>query len=135
MTGFRLRTLQRAAALAALLAFVVLPHGHLRGHDAVASERAGGFGGGGGVLGFARRIAGVDVLRVEAPTAANAAGGPRIAVGKYITDRIYVGAVSSADTSSSALQVEVEVAPNINVNVETGADANHAVGVTWKQDY
>ena len=40
MTGFRLRTLQRAAALAALLAFALLPHGHLRGHDAVASVRA-----------------------------------------------------------------------------------------------
>lgn len=36
MTGFRLRTLQRAAALAALLAFALLPHGHLRGHEAVA---------------------------------------------------------------------------------------------------
>ena len=40
MTGFRLRTLQRAAALAALLAFSLLPHGHLRGHDAVASAVA-----------------------------------------------------------------------------------------------
>jgi hypothetical protein len=40
VNGFRLRTLQRAAALAALLAFAVLPHGHLRGHDAVASARA-----------------------------------------------------------------------------------------------
>jgi hypothetical protein len=40
VTGFRLRTLQRAAALAALLAFAVLPHGHLRGHDAVASGTA-----------------------------------------------------------------------------------------------
>jgi hypothetical protein len=35
VTGFRLRTLQRAAALAALLAFALLPHGHLRGHDAL----------------------------------------------------------------------------------------------------
>ncbi|HVH07126.1 MAG TPA: hypothetical protein VNE71_14120 [Myxococcota bacterium] len=40
MTGFRLRTLQRAAALAALLAFAALPHGHLRGHDAVTAARA-----------------------------------------------------------------------------------------------
>jgi hypothetical protein len=37
VTGFRLRTLQRAAALAALLAFAFLPHGHLRGHDAAAA--------------------------------------------------------------------------------------------------
>jgi len=40
VTGFRLRTFQRAAALAALLAFGALPHGHLRGHNAVMSARA-----------------------------------------------------------------------------------------------
>ena len=94
----------------------------------------GGFGGTGGVLGFARRLVGLDVLRVDAPVA-GAEGGPRLAVGKYITDRIYVGAVSGADTSSGAVQIEVEITPNITVQAETGANAKNSVGVNWERDY
>ena len=44
MIALRFRTLQRVAALAALLAFAVLPHVHLRGHDWIASAAAGGHG-------------------------------------------------------------------------------------------
>jgi hypothetical protein len=36
VNSVRFRSLWRTAACAALLAFAVLPHGHLRGHEAVA---------------------------------------------------------------------------------------------------
>jgi hypothetical protein len=44
VSSFRFRTLQRAAALAALLAFAALPHGHLRGHEAVTAAWASAHG-------------------------------------------------------------------------------------------
>jgi translocation and assembly module TamB len=110
----------------------------LNAYEAVQLAQLSGFIGGlgatGGVLGFARRVTGLDVLRLEAPVA-GAEGGPRVAVGKYVTDRIYVGAVTGADASSSALQVEVQITPNISVQVETGADARQAAGVLWQRDY
>ena len=40
MRSLRFRTLQRAAALAALLAFAALPHGHLRGHETIRAAWA-----------------------------------------------------------------------------------------------
>jgi translocation and assembly module TamB len=88
----------------------------------------------GGVLGLARRFTGLDVIRIE-PPAATGNGGPRIAVGKYITDRVYVGGISGAEESSGALQIEVQITPNIAVQAETGTEARHAVGVTWQRDY
>jgi hypothetical protein len=40
VNALRLRILRRAAALAALLAFAALPHGHLRGHEEIADALA-----------------------------------------------------------------------------------------------
>jgi hypothetical protein len=40
VTGVEIRPLWRAAALAALVAFLWLPRGHLAGHDEVAAARA-----------------------------------------------------------------------------------------------
>jgi hypothetical protein len=40
VTGLEIRPLWRAAALAALVAFLWLPRGHLAGHDEVSAARA-----------------------------------------------------------------------------------------------
>mgnify|MGYP006163927621 CR=1 FL=1 len=87
-----------------------------------------------GVLGFARRVAGLDVLRIEPPENGDIAN-PTVTVGKYVTEQVYVGARRDADTSSSAVEVEVEITPNISVEVETGTDNSQAAGVNWRWDY
>jgi autotransporter translocation and assembly factor TamB len=91
-------------------------------------------GGGGGVLGFARNLAGLDVLRIEAPESGDISN-PTITVGKYVTDRVYVGARRDADTSSSAIEVEVDITPHISAQVETGTDNSQAAAVNWQWDY
>jgi translocation and assembly module TamB len=98
------------------------------------SGALGGLGGGGGVLGFARRVAGLDVLRIELPENSDIAN-PTVTVGKYVTDRVYVGARRDADTSSSAVEVEVDITPNISAKVETGTTQRRSAGVNWHWDY
>ena len=98
------------------------------------SGALGGLGGPGGVLGFARRVAGLDVLRIEPPQGGDIAN-PTVTVGKYVTDRVYVGARRDADTSSGAVEVEVEITPNISAEVETGTDDSQAAAVNWHWHY
>jgi translocation and assembly module TamB len=98
------------------------------------SGALGGLGGPGGVVGFARRVAGLDVLRIEPPENGDIAN-PTVTVGKYVTDRVYVGARRDADTSSGAVEVEVEITPNISAEVETGSDDSQAAGVNWHWHY
>jgi translocation and assembly module TamB len=98
------------------------------------SGQLGQFGGGaGGILGFARRLTGLDVLQVQAPQGDTA--GPRVAVGKYITDKIYVGAKRGGEASTGTVEVQVQVTPSISVEAETGLEAQAAGGVNWKWDY
>ncbi len=98
------------------------------------SGALGGFGGGGGVLDFARRVTSLDVLRIEPPAGGDIAN-PSVTVGKYVTERVYIGARRDAETSSSAIEVQIEVTPNIAVQIETGSDNSQAAGVNWQWDY
>jgi translocation and assembly module TamB len=91
-------------------------------------------GGGAGVLSFARRLTGLDVLRVEAPSDLNGAGAS-VAAGRYITDNVYVGVKQGANTSAGTAQVEVKVTPHIALDAEAGANSQGSLGVTWKWDY
>ncbi len=94
----------------------------------------GGFGGGGGVLDFARRVTSLDVLRIEPPAGGDIAN-PSVTAGKYVTERVYIGARRDAETSYSAIEVQIEVTPNIAVQIETGSDNSQAAGVNWQWDY
>jgi translocation and assembly module TamB len=93
-----------------------------------------GGAGAGGITGFARNLAGLDVLRIEAPANGDISN-PTITVGKYVTERVYVGARRDADTSSSAIEVEVDITPHISAEVETGTDNSQAAAVNWQWDY
>jgi translocation and assembly module TamB len=98
------------------------------------SGALGGFGGAGGVIDFARRVTSLDVLRIEPPAGGDIAN-PSVTVGKYVTERVYVGARRDAESSSSAIEVQIEVTPSISVEVETGSDNSQAAGVNWQWDY
>lgn len=94
----------------------------------------GGLGNGGGILSFARRLTGLDVLRVEAPSDLSGTGAS-IAAGKYVTDEVYVGVKQGADVSAGAAQVQVKITPNITLDAEAGTNSQGSVGATWKWDY
>jgi translocation and assembly module TamB len=98
------------------------------------SGALGRVGGTGNVLDFARRFARLDVLRIEPPAGGDIAN-PSVTVGKYVTERVYVGAIRNAETSSSAVEVQVEITPNISAEIETGSDDSQSAGVNWRWDY
>lgn len=98
------------------------------------SASLAGFGSTGGVLGFARSVVGLDVLRIEPPESGDISN-PTVTVGKYVTERVYVGARRDADTSSNSVEVEVDITPNISAEVETGTDDSQAAGINWHWNY
>ena len=93
-----------------------------------------GVGGGGpGILDFARRTLGVDVLRVGSGGADGTE--PTLDVGKYLTDDVYLGVEQGTKPGSTAATVEIELTPNITLETEVGLDASSEVGITWEWDY
>jgi len=105
-------------------------------HLAQLSGQLGSLGGfaGGGILSFARRLTGLDVLRVGTPSDASRVSAS-VSAGKYITDKVYVGVKQGADVSAGTAQVQVKITPNITLDAEAGANSHGAVGATWKWDY
>lgn len=112
----RLETLQLAGAAAALA----------------------GFGnGGGGVLDMARNTLGVDVLRFNSSNAASNAGGiggTSLEVGKYVTDKVYVGVNQGIDADSTGVLVEIDLTQHINLEARSDTKRTE-VGVQWTYDY
>ncbi|MEQ9326783.1 MAG: translocation/assembly module TamB domain-containing protein, partial [Rhodospirillales bacterium] len=97
---------------------------------AAAADLSGATGGGTDVIGRIRKLAGVDVLRVE-----DGATGPAVAAGKYIADGVYVGAKQGSKPGSGGVEVEVEVTPNISVKSEAGQTGDSNIGIQFKWDY
>jgi autotransporter translocation and assembly factor TamB len=101
---------------------------------ALAVAELSGHGGGGGIMDFARKTLGVDVLQVETVETANGSQ-PVVGAGKYVTDDVYVGVKQGATAESSSVGVEVEVTPNIYVESDVRRDGQSDVGVKFKYDY
>ena len=114
----RLETLQLAGAAAALA----------------------GFGnGGGGVLDLARKTLGVDVLRFNSSNASGSSGdaglgGSTLEVGKYVTDKVYVGVNQGMDADSTGVVVEIDLTQHISLEARSDAKRTEA-GVQWTYDY
>lgn len=106
-----------------------------------AVAQLAGFGGGGGIMNFAKKALGVDVLRVGT-SASNAAGEPgdqtaggtTIEMGKYINDMIYVGVQQGMQPDSTAFIIQMELTPRTNLEVRTERN-NTWGGIKWKYDY
>lgn len=91
-------------------------------------------GGGGGVMDFARKTLGVDVLRVDSDGTGSDAS-PALNVGKYVTDGVYVGVKQGITPESSSVGVEVEITPNISVDSNVRQNGASETGVKFKLDY
>ncbi len=99
---------------------------------AALAELSGG--GGGGVMDFARKTLGVDVLRVESDGTGSDAS-PAVNVGKYVSDGVYVGVKQGITPESSSVGVEVEITPNISVDSNVRQSGASETGVKFKLDY
>lgn len=101
---------------------------------ALAVAELSGKGGAGGIMDFARKTLGVDVLQVES-VETEKGSQPVVGAGKYVTDDVYVGVKQGATAESSSVGVEVELTPHISVESDVRRDGQSDVGVKFKYDY
>jgi translocation and assembly module TamB len=85
------------------------------------------------VLDFARLTLGVDVLRVEGGP--DGAGGVGVTVGKYLTEKVYIGVSQGIGPGPGSATVEVEVTPSITLESNVGHDGRSDIGIKWRWDY
>lgn len=89
-------------------------------------------GGGSGfdILGKTRRLIGVEELELR-----EGAGGPAVAIGKYLTEEVHVDVEQGLGAETGRVKVEVEVSPNVTLETETGLNTTSGIGVNWKREY
>jgi len=101
---------------------------------AVAVAELAGAGGAGGIMDTARRLIGVDVLRISGGDDAGTSE-PSVEAGTYATEGVYVGVKQGVTEESGAVAVEIEVTPNIAVESEVGITGESDIGIKFKWDY
>lgn len=85
---------------------------------------------GGGVMDTLRQTLGVDALTVD-----SGEDGPKVGVGKYLLDNVYVGVRQGATAGSGELAAEIELTPHISLESEIGQDARSNIDLNWHLDY
>lgn len=85
------------------------------------------------LMGGTRRILRVDQIDIRTPEAEEE--GTTVAVGKYLSDRVYVEYEQGAGAESGRASVEVDLSPSIRLETTTGGDSDTGIGVRWTRDY
>ncbi len=91
-----------------------------------------GRGGPVSVLDELRQGFGLDMLGVESGETVSSSS---LAVGKYLTDDVFVKMNQGVTPESRRVGVEVRVMPRVTVESDIGAESQGRVGVNWKLDY
>ena len=105
------------------------------------NELAGGYGP--DVIGKTRNLLGLDRLGFsggDGDGKSNSDGsddnnGPSITLGKYVTDRVYVGVEQDLTDAKQDVIVEVNITPNFTVESKAGTKSGAGVGLNWNYDY
>lgn len=84
-------------------------------------------------MGETRRILRVDQIDIRTPEEKEE--GTTVAVGKYVSDRVYVEYEQGAGAESGRASVEVDLSPFIRLETTTGGDSDTGIGVSWTRDY
>lgn len=92
-------------------------------------------GGGDGLnpLGVLQTAAGIDRLRILNPDAATGRGAA-VAVGKYITNDVYVEIITDA-RGFTATQIEISLTPALSLLSQFSSFGSNNVNVRYKKDY
>ncbi|TCT19793.1 translocation/assembly module TamB domain-containing protein [Thiobaca trueperi] len=98
---------------------------------AAASLAGIGKGGGFGVLDRARTGLGLDRLSVGT----DEQGGATVEGGRYLSERVYLGARQSARTNETQGVVRIELTPNIRLEADVGATGGTRAGAAYEREY
>lgn len=86
---------------------------------------------GGGIMDFARGMLDLDVLRFGGGGREGEGGAE---AGKYLSDRVYVGAEGNA-AGETGVTVEIEITPRLKLESDVGQKDKSQMGLKWKRDY
>jgi|GEM_PF-1144913 len=105
------------------------------------NELAGGYGP--DIMGKTRGFLGLDRLDFSGgdqnsksnSNGDDASNGPSVTLGKYVTDRVYVGVEQDLTDSKQDVIVEVNITPNFTVESKAGTRSGAGLGFNWNYDY
>lgn len=105
------------------------------------NELAGGYGP--DVIGKTRNLLGLDRLGFSGgdqdgknkDDGSDDSNGPSITLGKYVTDRVYVGIEQDLTNAKQDVIVEVNITPNFTVESKAGTKSGAGIGINWSYDY
>ncbi|MCD6293367.1 MAG: translocation/assembly module TamB domain-containing protein [Deltaproteobacteria bacterium] len=105
------------------------------------NELAGGYGP--DVMGKTRSFLGLDRLNFNGGDEngknngddSDNSPGPSVSMGKYVTDRVYVGIEQDITDAKQDVVVEVNITPNFTVESKTGTRSGAGLGFNWNYDY
>ncbi|MCG6880845.1 MAG: translocation/assembly module TamB domain-containing protein [Deltaproteobacteria bacterium] len=105
------------------------------------NQLAGGYGP--DVLGKTRSFLGLDRVDFSGGDetgnnngdGSNDSNGPSVTLGKYVTDRVYVGVEQGLTDSKQDVIVDVDVTPNFTVESKAGSRSGAGIGFNWNYDY
>ena len=105
------------------------------------NELSGGYGP--NVLGKTRSFLGLDRLGFSyggeddknKGDGSEDSSGPSITLGKYVTDRVYVGVEQDLTNARRNVIVEVNITPNFTVESKAGTKSGAGLGFNWNYDY
>jgi translocation and assembly module TamB len=106
------------------------------------NELAGGYGP--DIIGKTRGFLGLDRLSFsggdEGKNGKNSSGeensnGPSVTLGKYVSDRVYVGVEQDLTDAKQDVIVDVNITPNFTVESKAGTKSGAGLGFNWNYDY
>ena len=104
------------------------------------NELAGGYGP--DVMGKTRGFLGLDRLDFsggdqngKSNTGSDDSNGPSVTLGKYVSDRVYVGVEQDLTDNKQDVIVEVNITPNFTVESKAGTKSGAGLGFNWNYDY
>ena len=84
-----------------------------------------------GPLGALRQSLGVDAIDLET----DGTSGPSLAVGKYLSDNIYLGVKQGTEAGSSRVTVDIDVTRSLKLRGEVGADGESKAGRFFEREF
>ncbi|MCP4575419.1 MAG: hypothetical protein GY846_03930, partial [Deltaproteobacteria bacterium] len=105
------------------------------------NELAGGYGP--DIIGKTRGFLGLDRLDFSGgdengksnSDGSDNSNGPSVTVGKYVSDRVYVGVEQDLTDNKQDVIVDVNITPNFTVESKAGTKSGAGLGFNWNYDY
>ncbi len=104
------------------------------------NQLAGGYGP--DVMGKTRSFLGLDRLDFSGGDqegknndGSDTGNGPSVTLGKYVTDRVYVGVEQDLTDNKQDVIVDVNITPNFSVESKAGTKSGAGLGFNWNYDY